>query len=240
MTTNVPAYEVHAGEHGGAKPNFLNVTKGFMSWAATLDHKRIGIMYLIGVTAAFLAGGLFALLVRLHLWEPTGALFDNATYNQIFTLHGAFMVFIFVIPAIPGSLGNIVLPIMLGAKDVALPRLNLLSFYLWLTGTGFALYAILALGAALVDSAQQLVGAGGVARVRGRRVGVHGVAVAVRRRQRALLHHVRAAHELAAEQPALAVRAPQRQRQPAPRRRPQIFADAGVGGRRIRRRRRGC
>ena len=146
MTTNVPAYEVHAGEHGGAKPNFLNVTKGFMSWAATLDHKRIGIMYLIGVTAAFLAGGLFALLVRLHLWEPTGALFDNATYNQIFTLHGAFMVFIFVIPAIPGSLGNIVLPIMLGAKDVALPRLNLLSFYLWLTGTGFALYAILAGG----------------------------------------------------------------------------------------------
>lgn len=146
MTTNVPAYEVHAGEHGGAKPNFLNVTKGFMSWAATLDHKRIGIMYLIGVTAAFLAGGLFALLVRLHLWEPTGALFDNATYNQIFTLHGAFMVFIFVIPAIPGSLGNIVLPIMLGAKDVALPRLNLLSFYLWVTGTCFALYAILAGG----------------------------------------------------------------------------------------------
>ncbi len=146
MTTNVPAYEVHAGEHGGAKPNFLNVTKGFMSWSATLDHKRIGIMYLIGVTAAFLAGGLFALLVRLHLWEPTGALFDNATYNQIFTLHGAFMVFIFVIPAIPGSLGNIVLPIMLGAKDVALPRLNLLSFYLWVTGTCFALYAILAGG----------------------------------------------------------------------------------------------
>jgi len=146
MTTNVPAYEVHAGEHGGAKPNFLNVTKGFMSWAATLDHKRIGIMYLIGVTAAFLAGGLFALLVRLHLWEPTGLLFDNATYNQIFTLHGAFMVFIFVIPAIPGSLGNIVLPIMLGAKDVALPRLNLLSFYLWVTGTCFALYAILAGG----------------------------------------------------------------------------------------------
>ncbi len=146
MTTNVPVIDVHAGSHGDAKPNFLNVTKGFMSWATTLDHKRIGIMYLIGVTLAFLAGGLFALLVRLHLWEPTGALFDNATYNQIFTLHGAFMVFIFVIPAIPGSLGNIVLPIMLGAKDVALPRLNLLSFYLWVTGTCFALYAILAGG----------------------------------------------------------------------------------------------
>ena len=146
MTTNVPVIDVHAGSHGDAKPNFLNVTKGFMSWATTLDHKRIGIMYLIGVTLAFLAGGLFALLVRLHLWEPTGALFDNATYNQIFTLHGVFMVFIFVIPAIPGSLGNIVLPLMLGAKDVALPRLNLLSFYLWLSGTGFALYAILAGG----------------------------------------------------------------------------------------------
>ncbi len=146
MTTNVPAYEVHADSHGGAKPNFLNVTKGFMSWAGTLDHKRIGIMYLVGVTAAFLAGGLFALLVRLHLWEPNGVLFDNATYNQIFTLHGAFMVFIFVIPAIPGSLGNIVLPLMLGAKDVALPRLNLVSFYLWVLGTGLALYAILAGG----------------------------------------------------------------------------------------------
>ena len=146
MTTNAPAIDMHAGSHDAGKKNYLEITKGFWSWAGTLDHKRIGIMYLIGVSMAFLAGGVFALLVRLHLWKSTGALFNNETYNQIFTLHGAFMVFIFIIPAIPGSLGNMVLPLMLGAKDVALPRLNLLSFYLWLTGTLFALYAILAGG----------------------------------------------------------------------------------------------
>src|SRR5262245_41397263 len=130
MTTNVPTIDTHHGAPTTGKPNYLNVTKGFMSWAGTLDHKRIGIMYLVGTMAAFLAGGVFALLVRLHLWQPHGLLFTNEQYNEIFTLHGAFMVFLFVIPAIPGSLGNMVLPLMLGAKDVALPRLNLLSFYL--------------------------------------------------------------------------------------------------------------
>ncbi|MEO6597086.1 MAG: cbb3-type cytochrome c oxidase subunit I [Planctomycetota bacterium] len=141
MTTNVPTIDTHPATPV-ARKNFWNISSGFMSWAGTLDHKRIGIMYLIGVSAAFLCGGLFALLVRLHLWEPHGMLFSNATYNQIFTLHGAFMVFIFVIPAIPGSLGNMVLPLMLGAKDVALPRLNLLSFYLWCGGTTLAVLAI--------------------------------------------------------------------------------------------------
>src|SRR5690349_6190909 len=107
MTTHVPAAELHGYE---AQPprtrkTYLDVTKGFWSWAATLDHKRIGIMYLVGVSLAFLAGGVFALLIRLHLWQPTGMLFDNETYNQIFTLHGVFMVFIFIIPAIPASLG---------------------------------------------------------------------------------------------------------------------------------------
>ncbi|MBZ0153237.1 MAG: cbb3-type cytochrome c oxidase subunit I [Planctomycetes bacterium] len=142
MTTNIPAIDQHAAPAGGST-NYLNNTSGFWSWASTLDHKRIGLMYLVGTTLAFLAGGLFALLVRLHLWEPEGMLFDNPTYNQVFTLHGAFMVFLFVIPAIPGSLGNMVLPLMLGAKDVALPRLNLLSFYLWLTGAVLATLAII-------------------------------------------------------------------------------------------------
>ena len=142
MTTNVPIVDSHATAPGAGRTNFLNCTKGFWSWASTLDHKRIGLMYLVGVSLAFLAGGLFALLVRLHLWSPEGLLFDNVQYNQIFTLHGAFMVFIFVIPAIPGSIGNMVLPLMLGAKDVALPRLNLLSFYLWLTGAALAVLAI--------------------------------------------------------------------------------------------------
>mgnify|MGYP000914718586 CR=1 FL=1 len=141
MTTNTPV--VHAHEAVPELPkNYLRHSSGFMSWAGTLDHKRIGIMYLIGTGLAFLAGGLFALLVRLHLWEPHGKLFTNEGYNQIFTLHGAFMVFLFVIPAIPGSIGNMVLPLMLGAKDVALPRLNLLSFYLWLSGAVLATLAI--------------------------------------------------------------------------------------------------
>ncbi len=142
MTTNVPVIDSHHGTPATGKPNFLNCSSGLMSWAGTLDHKRIGVMYLVGTMIAFLCGGLFALLVRLHLWEPHGMLFSNADYNQIFTLHGAFMVFLFVIPAIPGSLGNMVLPLMLGAKDVALPRLNLLSFYLWLTGAILATLAI--------------------------------------------------------------------------------------------------
>ncbi len=145
MTTNAPAAVHHtAPEHGA--PNYLNVSKGLWSWATTLDHKRIGVMYLIGVSLAFLVGGLFALLVRTHLWNPNTdpalGMFSPDTYNQLFTLHGVFMVFMFIIPAVPGSLANFVLPLMLGAKDVALPRLNLASFYLWLTGTILAILAI--------------------------------------------------------------------------------------------------
>jgi cytochrome c oxidase subunit 1 len=141
MTTHAPVLDSQKAKSEQPK-NYLNCSSGFWSWASTLDHKRIGLMYLIGTGLAFLAGGLFALLVRLHLWEPTGMLFTNDQYNEIFTLHGAFMVFLFVIPAIPGSLGNMVLPLMLGAKDVALPRLNLLSFYLWLSGAVLAALAI--------------------------------------------------------------------------------------------------
>ncbi len=147
MTTQVPPVETTTPSVDTERKTYLNVTKGFMSWAGTLDHKRIGLMYLVGTSIALLAGGLFALLVRVHLWEPTGALFeDNGTYNQVFTLHGVFMVFLFVIPAIPAALGNFVLPLQLGAIDVALPRLNLLSFYLWLTGAALAIAAIVAGG----------------------------------------------------------------------------------------------
>ena len=142
MTTNTPAVDVQTPPLKAPRENYLNCSKGFKSWALTLDHKRIGLMYLIGTSIAFLAGGVFALLVRLHLWEPEGMLFSNPTYNQIFTLHGAFMVFLFVIPAIPGSLGNVVMPLMVGAKDVALPKLNLLSFYLWVIGAVMAAAAI--------------------------------------------------------------------------------------------------
>ncbi len=127
--------------------NYLNVTRGFMSWAGTLDHKRIGLMYLVGVSLAFLVGGLFALVIRLQLWQPDGLIWKYQsewdTYNQVFTLHGIFMVFLFIIPAIPAALGNFALPLMLGAPDVALPRLNLASFYLWCSGAILAICAII-------------------------------------------------------------------------------------------------
>jgi len=135
------------GDRPRPKKNYLNETKGFWSWAATLDHKRIGIMYLVGVLTSFLMGGIFALLVRLTLLTPSHKLFGKVLltaeqYNRVFTLHGAIMVFLFIIPAIPASLGNFVLPLMLGAKDVAFPRLNLFSFYLWLTGAIMAIAAM--------------------------------------------------------------------------------------------------
>jgi cytochrome c oxidase subunit I len=124
--------------------NYLNETKGIWSWMTTVDHKRIGIMYLCAVCTAFLLGGIFALLVRLSLLNPQHTLFGkqwvNAEmYNRFFTLHGAIMVFLFIIPAIPASLANFVLPMMLGAKDVAFPRINLMSFYLWCIGATMAI-----------------------------------------------------------------------------------------------------
>ena len=121
-----------------ARDNYLTYTRGFWSWLFTLDHKRIGVMYLCGVLGMFLVGGIFALLVRTQLLSPEGAVFsDNANYNRAFTLHGAIMVFLVIIPSVPAALGNFVLPIMLGAKDVAFPRLNLFSFWLWMAGAVF-------------------------------------------------------------------------------------------------------
>ncbi|MFT3880924.1 MAG: cbb3-type cytochrome c oxidase subunit I [Gemmatales bacterium] len=135
--------------------NYLNRTKGFLSWITTLDHKRIGVMYLCSVLFFFLVGGTFAIMLRTELLTPKSNttmpqtvnykgepttfpekfLFEKDTYNQLFTLHGAIMVFLVIIPSVPASLGNIILPIMLGAKDVAFPRLNLWSYYLYIMGT---------------------------------------------------------------------------------------------------------
>jgi cytochrome c oxidase subunit 1 len=123
-------------------PNYLTHETSFKSWALSLDHKRIGLMYLVSVLLAFFAGGIFALLVRLELWAPGQQFMDADTYNKAFTLHGAIMVFLFIIPAIPGALGNFFLPIMLGAKDVAFPKLNLASFYIYVLGALFLLYSI--------------------------------------------------------------------------------------------------
>ena len=114
--------------------NYLTHDKGFLSWILTLDHKRIGVMYTVSVLLSFLVGGIFALLVRTELLTPGRTFIDADTYNHFFTLHGAVMVFLVIIPSIPAALGNFVLPVMLGAKDVAFPRLNLFSYHLWIAG----------------------------------------------------------------------------------------------------------
>ncbi|MEZ4655376.1 MAG: cbb3-type cytochrome c oxidase subunit I [Candidatus Eisenbacteria bacterium] len=130
--------------HGEATTlSYLKEPKGLMSWLTTLDHKRIGVLYLISITSSFFLGGVMALLVRTELINPGHTIVDADTYNQFFTLHGAVMIFLFIIPGIPAALGNFVLPLMLGAKDVAFPRLNLMSWYLWVIGAVFAITAIL-------------------------------------------------------------------------------------------------
>lgn len=113
------------------------------SWAFTVDHKKIGIMYLGSILGAFILGGIFALLLRIELLTPDKILFTAKQYNQVFTLHGVLMTFVFIVPSIPASLGNFILPLQLGAKDVAFPRLNLFSFYLYVIGGVFAVYSII-------------------------------------------------------------------------------------------------
>lgn len=114
--------------------NFLTHPKGIWSWIVTLDHKRIGLLYLATVLFFFLVGGLFALGIRLELYEPGGQFMDANTYNKFFTYHGTIMVFLVIIPMIPAAFGNFILPMMLGAKDVAFPRLNLASYYIFVFG----------------------------------------------------------------------------------------------------------
>jgi cytochrome c oxidase subunit 1 len=122
--------------------NYLNATKGLKSWLFTLDHKRIGIMYLMFIAISFGLGGFFALALRLELLNPKELLFTAKQYNQLFTLHGAVMVFLFIVPSIPASLGNFLLPLQLGAKDVAFPRLNLASLYIYVFGGLFCVYSM--------------------------------------------------------------------------------------------------
>jgi cytochrome c oxidase subunit I len=125
------------------EPSYLTVKRGFRNWIVTLDHKRIGVMYLIGIVTSFLLGGVFALLVRTELFLPGSQLVNEAQYNQLFTLHGAIMVFLVIIPGLPAALGNFSLPIVLGAPDVAFPRLNLFSFYLWCSGAALLLLSLI-------------------------------------------------------------------------------------------------
>jgi cytochrome c oxidase subunit I len=140
MTTLDISKPVHAPAHD----NYLTHTRGFLSWALTLDHKRIGVMYLVSVLTSFFVGGVMALLVRTELLTPGPTITDDPVmYNHWFTLHGAIMVFLVIIPSVPAALGNFVLPVMLGAKDVAFPRLNLMSYYLWVFGAIFTVISLI-------------------------------------------------------------------------------------------------
>ncbi|MCX7717476.1 MAG: cytochrome c oxidase subunit I [Candidatus Sumerlaeaceae bacterium] len=125
---------------------YLNDGYSLKSWLLTKDHKRIGILYLISITFFFALGGLFALLIRLELLTPQGDLMQSDTYNKMFTMHGIVMIFFFLVPSIPAVFGNFLVPIMIGARDLAFPRLNLASWYMYMAGAVFALYAIVSGG----------------------------------------------------------------------------------------------
>jgi cytochrome c oxidase subunit I len=121
------------------RTHYLNDEHGIGSWLLTQDHKRIAILYLVTTTFFFMIGGVFAGLIRLELLTPMPDLVASDTYNKLFTMHGIIMIFLFLIPSIPASLGNFFIPLMIGAKDLAFPRLNLLSWYLLVIGGLFAL-----------------------------------------------------------------------------------------------------
>jgi cytochrome c oxidase subunit 1 len=166
--TTIDTHGAHGHAHGHGHDESYLASRGslwanIINWATTIDHKKIGIMYLVGTLFMFFLGGLAALAVRLELFEPvrqvvengkvtvTGQLFgkagdlanNNDIYNRLFTLHGAIMVFMFIIPSIPAAMGNFLLPLMIGAKDVAFPKLNLASWYLYVIGSAWAVLAII-------------------------------------------------------------------------------------------------
>lgn len=124
------------------KNTYLTDEKGLWAWMTTVDHKKIGLMYLGSVALFFLLGGVLALLLRTELLTPAKTFIEADTYNQFFTLHGAIMVFFVLVPSIPAALGNFVLPMQLGAKDVAFPRLNLASLYIYMVGAIFTFIAL--------------------------------------------------------------------------------------------------
>src|SRR2546421_9479169 len=123
--------------------HYLNATygAGLRSWLLTTDHKRIALLYLASVTVFFFIGGVLATMIRIHLSTPGGALVTPETYNKLFTMHGVAMIFFFLIPSIPAVLGNFLIPPMIGAKDLAFPKINLLSWYIYIIGGCFVLYS---------------------------------------------------------------------------------------------------
>ena len=133
----------HQTSTNGEREHYLNVEYGIKSWLLTLDHKRIGTLYLVTTTLFFLLGSLAAVFIRLELMTPQGDIVEAHTYNKLFTMHGVAMIFFFLIPSVPAVLGNWVLPIMIGARDVAFPRINLLSWYCLVVGGSLAALAII-------------------------------------------------------------------------------------------------
>ena len=126
--------------------DYLNVSFGVKSWLFTTDHKRIAILYLVVITVMFFVGGAFATLIRLELATPKGDLVEADVYNKLFTMHGVVMIFFFLIPSIPAVFGNFLVPMMIGAKDLAFPRINLLSWYIYLIAAAFTIWAMAAGG----------------------------------------------------------------------------------------------
>lgn len=126
---------------GSRRHDYINVAYSVKSWLLTVDHKRIGLLYMVMVTLFFFIGGAYAVLMRLELLTPHGDLVSAESYNKLFTMHGTIMVFFYMIPAIPATLGNFLIPLMVGARDMAFPRLNLISWYVYILGSLFALTA---------------------------------------------------------------------------------------------------
>jgi len=128
------------------RSNYLNAEHGLKSWLLTKDHKRIGLLYLVAISFFFFIGSLYAMAIRIELLTPQGDFMQSSTYNKTFTQHGIIMVFFFLIPSIPATLGNFLIPMMIGAKDLAFPRINLLSWYIYMLGGVITIYALLAGG----------------------------------------------------------------------------------------------
>src|SRR3982750_4205980 len=142
MTSDATEIDVKtAGEF--ARDNYLSVHHGVRSWLLTKDHKRIGLLYLFTVLVFFLIASVAAALMRIELVTPQPKLVTSETYNKLFTIHGTLMVWFFLIPSIPAVLGNFVLPMMIGARDVAFPKLNLMSWYLFVLGGAFAAWSLI-------------------------------------------------------------------------------------------------
>jgi len=136
----------NASAHADHGDHYLKGGWSLRGWLLTVDHKRIAWLYAVSITAFFFLGGIAALLIRLELITPPGDLLSNTAYNRVFSLHGIVMVWFFLIPSIPATLGNFLMPMMIGARDMAFPKLNLLSWYIYTFGALFTIAAVIAGG----------------------------------------------------------------------------------------------